>query len=164
GPGAALLPMTLAGQPVGPMPPEKVATLAARLPLPLILKGIMTADEAEIAVAAGAAGIVVSNHGGRSLDHLPGTAEVLPEIAAAVKGKLTILVDGGVRSGADALKMLALGADAVLLGRPAAIAAVGGGAEAVELCFKRFGNELRTAMILTGCPTPGEASLRLVRK
>ncbi|MHB1132205.1 MAG: alpha-hydroxy-acid oxidizing protein [Chloroflexota bacterium] len=161
---AYLLPMTRAGQPVGPKSPAEIRQLAQRIALPLILKGIMTADEAEIAAEAGAAGIVVSNHGGRSLDHLPGTAEVLPEIAAAVKGKLTILVDGGIRSGVDVLKMLALGADAVLVGRPLAIAAVGGGAEAVETYFRRLGDELRAAMLLTGCASPAEASPRLVRQ
>lgn len=161
--GAALPMMTRAGQPVAPMPPEKVAALAAKLPLPLILKGIMSVDEAQIAAEAGAAGIVVSNHGGRSLDHLVGTAEVLPEIAAAVKGRIVLLADGGVRSGADVLKMLALGADAVLLGRPLAIAAVGGGAEGVKMCFQRFSNELFTAMVLTGCASPANASPRMVR-
>lgn len=162
--GAALLPMTRAGQPVGPKTPAEIAELARAIPLPLILKGIMTADEALIAAEAGAAGIVVSNHGGRSLDHLAGTAEVLPEIAAVVKGKITILVDGGVRTGVDVLKMLALGADAVAVGRPLAIAAVGGGAEGVEMCFRRFGDELRTAMLLTGCPSPAKAGPRLVRR
>ena len=161
---AALLPMTRAGQPVGPTPPEKVRELAARIPLPLILKGIMTVDEALIAAEAGAAGIVVSNHGGRSLDHLAGTAEVLPEIATAVKGRLAILVDGAVRTGADVLKMLALGADAVLVGRPLAIMAVGGGAEGVELYLRKLADELRTAMLLTGCPSPAAATPRLVRK
>jgi isopentenyl diphosphate isomerase/L-lactate dehydrogenase-like FMN-dependent dehydrogenase len=162
--GAALVPMTRAGQPVGPKPPAEIKELARLIPLPLILKGIMTADEAEIAAEAGAAGIVVSNHGGRSLDHLAGTAEVLPEIAAAVKGKIAILVDGGVRTGVDVLKMLALGADAVLVGRPVAIAAIGAGAEGVETFFRRIGDELRTAMLLTGCPSPADAGPRLVRK
>jgi isopentenyl diphosphate isomerase/L-lactate dehydrogenase-like FMN-dependent dehydrogenase len=84
------------------------------------------------------------------LDHVPGTAEVLPLIAAAVKGKLTVLVDGGVRSGADVLKMLALGADAVLVGRPLAIAAVGGQAAGVAQALNAMAAELRAAMILTG--------------
>ena len=81
----------------------------------------MTPDEAEIAVEVNAAAIVVSNHGGRVLDHTPGAADVLPEIAGRVKGKITILADGGVRTGADVLKLLALGADAVLIGRPLVI-------------------------------------------
>ena len=161
---ACLLPMMRAGQPVGPKPLDELRELVARLPLPLVLKGIMPADEAEIAVTAGAAGIVVSNHGGRSLDHLAGTAEVLPEIARAAKGKIAILADGGVRSGVDVLKMLALGADAVLVGRPLAIAAVGGGEEGVALAFRRFAEELRVAMVLTGCPSPAYAGPHLVRR
>ncbi len=161
---AALLPMKRAGQPVGPTPPAKIGELVERSPLPLILKGIMTADEAALAAAAGAAGIVVSNHGGRSLDHLPGTAEVLPEIAATVKGKLTIFVDGGVRTGVDVLKMLALGADAVLVGRPLAIMAVGGGAEAVALYFQRLADELRTAMLLTGCASLADVGSHVIRR
>jgi isopentenyl diphosphate isomerase/L-lactate dehydrogenase-like FMN-dependent dehydrogenase len=100
---------------------------------------------------AGAAGIVVSNHGGRVLDHTPGTAEVLPEIVAAVKGRLRILVDGGIRSGVDVLKMLALGAEAVLVGRPITIASVGGGAEGVTLLLNQYADDLRTSMIYTGC-------------
>ncbi len=160
---AGILMMRRAGQPVGPKPPAELRQLVTALPLPLILKGIMTADEAEVAAEAGAAGIVVSNHGGRSLDHLPGTAEVLPEIAATVKGRLIILADGGVRAGVDVLKMLALGADAVLVGRPLAIAAVGGGAEGVALAFSRLADELRTAMVLTACPSPAAASPSLLR-
>ncbi len=161
--GAALLPMTRAGQPVGPLPPRTIRALVAQLELPLILKGIMTADEAALAAECGAGGIVVSNHGGRSLDHQPGTAEVLPEIAAAVKGKLVILADGGVRSGGDVLKMLALGADAVLIGRPLAIAAVGGGVEGATLCFQRMAAELKTTMLLTGCASPAQATPEMVR-
>jgi isopentenyl diphosphate isomerase/L-lactate dehydrogenase-like FMN-dependent dehydrogenase len=118
--------------------------------LPFIVKGIMTADEAEEAVKAGAAAIVVSNHGGRVLDFTPGAADVLPEIAARVKGKTIILADGGVRSGADVLKLLALGADAVLVGRPLIIAAFGGGREGVALFLNLLINELLQAMLLTG--------------
>ena len=86
--------------------------------VPFVIKGIMTAEGARKAVEAGAAGIVVSNHGGRVLDYTPATAWVLPEIAEAVKGKATVLVDGGIRTGLDIFKALALGADGVLIGRP----------------------------------------------
>ncbi len=86
--------------------------------LPFIIKGIMTVDDALMAVESGASAIIVSNHGGRVLDYTPGTCEVLPDIAKSVKGKITILVDGGVRTGVDVVKMLGLGADAVLMGRP----------------------------------------------
>jgi isopentenyl diphosphate isomerase/L-lactate dehydrogenase-like FMN-dependent dehydrogenase len=92
----------------------------------------------------------VSNHGGRVLDFTPGAAEVLAEIAARVKGKTIILADGGVRSGADVLKLLALGADAVLIGRPLVVAAFGGGREGVALMLNQFKNELLQAMLLTG--------------
>ncbi len=147
---AGLLNMTRHGQPVGPKTVEQVRELAQATRLPLILKGIMSVEDAEGACQAGAAAIVVSNHGGRALDHTPGTAEVLPVIARAVEGRITILADGGVRSGVDVLKMLALGAEAVLVGRPLVWAAVGGGAEGVHLVLETMADELRSAMILTG--------------
>lgn len=110
----------------------------------------MTPEEAEIALAAGAAAIVVSNHGGRVLDHTPGAAEVLPAIAARVKGRLLIFADGGVRSGSDVLKLLALGADAVLVGRPLVIGVMGGGREGVAFLLNKLKSELIQAMLLTG--------------
>ena len=103
-------------------------------------------------------GIIVSNHGGRVLDHTPGTAEVLPEIAAAVKGKIKIFVDGGIRSGVDVLKMLALGAEAVFVGRPMAVAAVGGGQEGVAFLLNQYAEQLRTAMIYAGCASVAEVT------
>lgn len=118
--------------------------------LPVILKGIMTVDEALLAVEAGAKGIVVSNHGGRALDHCPGTADVLPAIAQAVRDKLTVLVDGGIRNGLDVLKVLALGAHGAVVGRPPSIAAVGGGAEGIKVMVDEFKFGLRRTMILTG--------------
>ena len=161
---AGLLPMKRSGQPVGPKPLPELRELVSSLDVPLVFKGIMTADEAEVAVAAGAGAIVVSNHGGRALDHLPGTAEVLPEIARAVKGRITILADGGVRAGVDVLKMLALGADAVLVGRPLAVAAVGGGPEGVTTLYRHLADELCTAMVLTGCASPVQAGPFLLRR
>lgn len=149
--GAGLITMALKGQPVGPKTKEEMKEIIAATSLPFIVKGIMTVEEAVIAAEAGAAGIVVSNHGGRVLDHTPGAAEVLAEIAAVVKGRLTVFVDGGVRSGTDVLKMLALGADAVLIGRPLVIAAYGAGAEGIALAINTMTNELKQAMILTGC-------------
>jgi len=153
---AGIIGMVRAGQPVGPHPPETWERIIAQTELPFILKGIMTPDEAETAIDVGAAAIVVSNHGGRILDHTPGTAEVLPDIADIVNGEIALLVDGGVRSGSDVLKMLALGADAVLVGRPLAVAAVGGGAEAVAALLNRYTDELRAAMILTGTAAADE--------
>jgi 4-hydroxymandelate oxidase len=148
---AGIIHMRRAQQPAGPWPMEDWKKKIGQIRLPVILKGVMTVEDAKRAVEAGASGIIVSNHGGRVIDHTPGTAEVLPEIAAAVKGHIRIFVDGGIRSGVDVLKMLALGAEAVLVGRPMAIAAVGGGTEGVKLLLQKYAEELRTAMIYTGC-------------
>jgi isopentenyl diphosphate isomerase/L-lactate dehydrogenase-like FMN-dependent dehydrogenase len=147
---AGLTTLSLLGKPVGPKSFLQLKEIVESTDLPFILKGIMTVKDAEIAVETGASAIVVSNHGGRVLDHTPGVAEILPEIADRVKGRITILADGGVRTGVDILKMLALGADAVLIGRPFVIAAFGGGSEGVRLYVDKLYNELRTAMILTG--------------
>lgn len=138
---------------VSPKSREELKAIISGTSLPFIIKGIMTVSEAEMAVEVGAAAIVVSNHGGRVLDHTPGTAEVLPEIAAAVNGRIPVIVDGGVRTGVDVLKMLALGANAVMIGRPLIIGGYGGGAEGVALLLRRMTNELKQAMILTGCAT-----------
>ncbi len=110
----------------------------------------MTPEEALIALEAGASAIVVSNHGGRITEHAPATAEVLPAIADKVKHRIVIMVDGGVRSGGDVLKMLALGADVVHIGRPIVQMAVGGGTEGVKLYMEQLINDLRMQMILTG--------------
>jgi len=160
--GAGLVTMAMKGQPVGPKTPEELSEVIASTQLPFIVKGIMTADEAEAAVKAGAAAIVVSNHGGRVLDFTPGAAEVLPEIAARVKGKAIIFADGGVRSGADVLKLLALGADAVLVGRPLIIAAFGGGREGVAMYLNQLKNELLQAMLLTGTGDVKQVSASIV--
>ncbi|MDR3599908.1 MAG: alpha-hydroxy-acid oxidizing protein [Desulfosporosinus sp.] len=160
--GAGLVTMALKGQPVGPKTAEEMQAIISSTSLPFIIKGIMTVDEAEIAIEVGAAAIVVSNHGGRVLDHTPGTAEILSEIVAAVNGRIPVLVDGGVRSGTDVLKMLALGAEAVLIGRPFIIAAYGGGAEGVSLALNRMTAELKQAMILTGCATLEDINMEVL--
>lgn len=141
-----------------------IAKITAAIEAPFIVKGIMSADEAIACVNAGAKSIVVSNHGGRVLDGMAGTADVLPDIASAVKGKITIFADGGVRSGEDVLKLLALGADAVLVGRLAAIAAIGGGAEGVQLLLDTLAQELRDAMMITGMTDVKHVSPRILRK
>ena len=123
---------------------------------PFILKGIMTVRGAEKALEAGASGIVVSNHGGRVLDQCPATAEVLPQIADAVGGKLTIFVDGGIRSGMDVFKALALGADAVLIGRPFVTMVYGGGAEGVRLYVEKLRAELEDTMAMCGAHSLAE--------
>lgn len=146
---AALINMTVSGQPVGPKTYEELVELKANISLPLIIKGVMDVEDALLCAEAGIDAIVVSNHGGRVLDHTPGTAEVLPGIAASVGQQMKIFVDGGIRSGFDVLKMLALGADAVLIGRPITQAGAGG-AEGIEVLLRYLQSELAAAMIMTG--------------
>jgi len=148
--GAGLITMALNGQPVGPKSFKDIKELVSFTELPFIIKGIMTADEAETVAAAGVSAIVISNHGGRVLDYAQGAARVLPAIADRLDGKLTIFADGGVRAGTDVLKLLALGADAVLVGRPLIIGAFGGDREGVKLTIETYTKQLLQAMILTG--------------
>jgi NAD(P)H-dependent flavin oxidoreductase YrpB (nitropropane dioxygenase family) len=160
---AAGLPLVVpGGRRVSPKGRAALRRIVERAGRPFLLKGLMTPDEALLALDAGVAGIVVSNHGGRVLDHTPGTAEVLGGIAKAVAGRCAVLVDGGVRSGADVLKMLALGADAVLIGRPVAVAAVGGGAEGVAALLGGIRDELARAMLLTGVASAAEVPERVL--
>ncbi|MCR9143509.1 MAG: alpha-hydroxy-acid oxidizing protein [bacterium] len=132
---------------------DSIRALRDQTRLPFVLKGVLSPEDAELAIAAGVDAIVVSNHGGRVLDDMPGTARVLPGVAAAVRQRVPLLVDGGVRSGQDAYKMLALGADAVLVGRTLAIAAVGGGVSAVKFLYSQYAGELRKTMNLCGAAT-----------
>ena len=118
--------------------------------IPFIVKGIMTVSGALKAADAGASAIVVSNHGGRVQGGTPSTAEVLPEIARSVKGKLTVLVDGGIRSGLDVFRAIALGADAVLIGRPILNMIYGGGEEGFKVYMDRIAEELRSTMTMCG--------------
>lgn len=140
-------------QPVFRKSAEELRELAESTKLPFIIKGIMCVEDAEAALKTGARAIVVSNHGGRILDHTPGTADVLPEIAARVKGKILIFADGGVRTGYDVVKMLALGADGVLMGRDVMRAAIGGGAEGVKVFMEYVRATLAKAMLMTGYHT-----------
>ncbi len=162
--GAGLVTMALKGQPVGPKTRDELAAIVSATQLPFLVKGVMTVEDALAAAEAGAAGIVVSNHGGRILDHTPGAAEVLPEIAAAVRGRAVILADGGVRTGADVLKLLALGAQAVLVGRPLIVGAVGGGAEGVQFLLDAMRAELTAAMILTGTADVSHVDPAILRR
>jgi isopentenyl diphosphate isomerase/L-lactate dehydrogenase-like FMN-dependent dehydrogenase len=118
---------------------------------PVIYKGIMTVEDAAKVVDSGAKAVDVSNHGGRVMDCGQGVAEVLPEIADAFKGKITIMADGAVRTGFDALKLLALGADVALIGRPLAWMSLAGGSEAVSMYLDYVKKDLRMAMVMTGC-------------
>ena len=126
---------------------KQVVELAEK---PFILKGIMTVAGAKKALEAGASAIVVSNHGGRVLDQCPATAEVLPAIVDAVGDKMTVLVDGGIRTGMDVFKALALGADAVLIARPFVNMVYGGGAEGVKVYVEKLKAELADTMAMCG--------------
>ncbi len=146
---AALINMKRFNQPVGPKSFAQLKELVESIDRPLIIKGVLTLEDAKACYEAGVDSIVVSNHGGRVLDYATASAKALPEIAHLYKGKMKIFVDGGVRTGTDVLKMLALGADAVLIGRPIMQSAVGG-AEGVKIKMESFIQELKLAMIMTG--------------
>lgn len=128
-----------------------LACLCAFTRLPVLVKGVMDARDAVRAVEVGARGVVVSNHGGRTLDTLPATIAVLPEIVAAVGGRAPVLVDGGIRRGTDVLKALAMGASAVLVGRPYVYGLATAGAVGVAHVVRILRAELEVAMALTGC-------------
>lgn len=120
--------------------------------LPLLVKGVLRADDAKKAVAIGLDGIVVSNHGGRRLDGVPASIDQLPQIVAAVNGKAEVLLDSGIRRGTDVLKALALGAKAVLIGRPYAWALAADGEAGVSKILELLREELVSAMLASGCP------------
>ncbi len=159
---AGLITLRKMGRPVSPKALDKLTEIIRKTGTKFILKGVMTADEAELAVQAGADAIVVSNHGGRVLDHAPATADVLAGVADKVKGRITILADGGIRSGGDVLKMLALGADAVLVGRPFSVAAVGGLQTGVETYIDTLMAELKQVMVLTGTSSASSVNRKIL--
>ncbi|KAF1074399.1 alpha-hydroxy-acid oxidizing protein [Halodesulfovibrio sp. MK-HDV] len=157
-----LITLAKMGRPVAPRGVERLKALIERIPGKVLLKGIMTPEDAQAAVEAGAAGIVVSNHGGRVLDHTPGTAHVIAEIAEAVNGEIAVLVDGGVRTGVDVLKMVALGADAVMIGRPFSIATMGGLEDGASKYIQQLTGQIKSAMVLTGCETIDDVNLNII--
>jgi len=134
----------------GSKSPAEMKEIIAYAEMPFIIKGIMTPRGAEKAVKAGAKGIVVSNHGGRVQGGTPSTCEVLPDIADAVKGDVTIFVDGGIRSGVDVFRALALGADAVLIGRPVLNCIYGAGEEGFRIFMDKITGELKSTMTMCG--------------
>lgn len=147
---AGLAILAMQGKPVAPMSVPSIGKIVASTRLPFILKGIMTAEGAKKALDAGAKGIVVSNHGGRVLDETQSTISVLPEIVKAFKNKLVIFIDGGFRTGLDVFKAMALGADAVLIGRPFTWSVYGAGVEGVKIYLNIVKTELAEAMLMTG--------------
>ena len=137
--------------------------LVSATSLPVAVKGVHRADDAERAIAAGAAAVIVSNHGGRQLDTVPATIEMLPAIAEAVDGRADVLLDGGVRRGTDVVKALALGAGAVLIGRPVLWALASGGAVGVEAAIGMLVAEFREAMTLCGARSIEELGPELLQ-
>jgi len=156
--GAGSVNFSLAGKPVYRKTIDELRELKKSTKLPFIIKGIMSIDDALCAIEARADVISISNHGGRVLDSGPGVADVLPEIVQAVRGtnngrRVVITADGGIRTGFDVVKMLALGADYVLMGRPLAREAVSNGAEGVKRVLEYIRTDIRIAMLMTSCNT-----------
>ena len=149
--------------PAGSKTVAELKEIAAIAEKPFILKGIMTAAGAKKALEAGASGIVVSNHGDRVLDQCPATAEVLPEIVDAVGGKMTILVDGGIRTGMDVFKALALGADGVIICRPFVTMVYGDEANGIATYVAKLKAELEDAMAMCGAHTLADINRSMVR-
>ena len=133
---------------------DDVAWLQSRTRLPILLKGITHPLDAKQAAKLGLAGLIVSNHGGRTLDTMPATAELLPRVADAVQGEMTLLVDGGIRRGTDIFKAMALGADAVLGGRPCVYGLAHAGAQGVAHVLRLLRDEFEMALALSGCANP----------
>ena len=126
--------------------------------LPLLVKGVLTEEDARLACEAGVDGIVVSNHGGRQLDGVTATIDALPEVVDAVEGRAEVFVDGGIRRGTDVVKALALGAQAAMVGRPVLWGLACGGEEGVRHVLELLRDELELALLLCGCPTPADVT------
>jgi isopentenyl diphosphate isomerase/L-lactate dehydrogenase-like FMN-dependent dehydrogenase len=152
------------GKPVSPKGIEELKEFTDATDLPFIIKGIMTKQAALDAYEAGAKAIVISNHGGRVLDETAATIDVLEEIATAVYGRMKIFIDGGFRTGADVVKALALGADAVLIARPYAIAVYGGSEEGVAAYTHMIGQEIRDIMTMIGVKSLSEISKKHIQQ
>jgi isopentenyl diphosphate isomerase/L-lactate dehydrogenase-like FMN-dependent dehydrogenase len=141
-----------------------LADLASECRVPVLVKGVLTAEDAALAVEHGAAGVVVSNHGGRQLDRCFATADALPEVVDAVEGRASVLVDGGIRRGVDVAIALALGADAVLVGRPALWGLAAGGEAGAKRVLELLREELELTLALCGCSSPAELSRSHVQR
>ncbi len=132
--------------------------------LPILVKGVMGAADAELAVEHGAAGVIVSNHGGRQLDAVAASIDILPEVVEAVAGRIEVLMDGGVRRGSDVATALAIGAGAVLVGRPALWGLAVDGQAGAELALAMLGRELELALALLGCASPTQVTRSHARR
>jgi 4-hydroxymandelate oxidase len=132
--------------------------------LPILVKGLITGEDAALAVEHGAAGVVVSNHGGRQLDNVTATIDALPEVVEAVAGRIPVLMDGGIRRGTDVAIALALGAEAVLVGRAALWGLAADGASGARRALEMLRDELRLALALLGCPDPSALSADHVQR
>lgn len=148
--------------PAGSKSVAELHEIISEIGKPFIVKGIMTTRGAEKAIEAGASAIVVSNHGGRVLDQCPATAEVLEDIAKAADGRCKVLVDGGIRSGVDIFKALALGADGVMICRPFVVAAFGGAEDGVKCYIAKLAAELEDTMMMCGANSLAEISRDMV--
>jgi isopentenyl diphosphate isomerase/L-lactate dehydrogenase-like FMN-dependent dehydrogenase len=143
---------------------DDLGGIAAAAGVPLLVKGILTAEDAALAVEHGAAGVIVSNHGGRQLDRAVATAEALPEIVEEVAGRASVLVDGGIRRGTDVAIAMALGADAVLVGRPTAWGLAAAGAAGAERVLRMLAAELELTLALLGAATPADLGPEHLRR
>jgi isopentenyl diphosphate isomerase/L-lactate dehydrogenase-like FMN-dependent dehydrogenase len=138
--------------------------LCGEFDLPILVKGLITGDDAALAVEHGAAGVVVSNHGGRQLDNAPATIDALPEVVEAVAGRIPVLVDGGIRRGTDVAVALAIGAEAVLVGRPALWGLAVDGEAGAHRALEMLADELRLALALVGAPSPAALTADQVQR
>ena len=161
GPGSALA-QYIAHQWDAGLTWDDVSWLQSISPMPVVVKGVLAPDDAKLAVEHGAAGVIVSNHGGRQLDTVPAPVTMLPEVVAAVAGRCEVFVDGGIRRGIDVLKALALGARAVLVGRPVLWGLTLDGADGVRAVLQHLRAELDLAMALAGCRTVADITRDLI--
>jgi isopentenyl diphosphate isomerase/L-lactate dehydrogenase-like FMN-dependent dehydrogenase len=143
---------------------EDLERLCNEFDLPVLVKGLITGEDAALAVEHGAAGVVVSNHGGRQLDNAPATVDALPEVVEAVAGRIPVLLDGGVRRGSDVAVALAIGADAVLVGRPALWGLAVDGEAGARRALEMLTEELQLALALLGVSSPSDLSADHVQR
>jgi isopentenyl diphosphate isomerase/L-lactate dehydrogenase-like FMN-dependent dehydrogenase len=143
---------------------DDLERLCAEFDLPVLVKGLITGEDAALAIERGAAGVVVSNHGGRQLDNTPATIDALPEVVEAVGGQVPVLIDGGIRRGTDVAVALGLGAEAVLVGRPALWGLAWDGEAGARRALELLAEELRLALALLGAPEPSALGAEHVQR